>query len=83
MRIAVILIINHMVTGNEYIILALMLVFETCASLASPVGVNQLLRFLETNGENATIKPWLWIIWLFAAPMLRSMALEWYIYIAV
>lgn len=69
--------------GNDYLMLALMLVVHTCAGLAGPIGINRLLRFLETDGEGATVKPWVWIVWLLVAPIVGSMSLQWYIFVAV
>ncbi|KAG6837885.1 hypothetical protein H0H93_013038 [Arthromyces matolae] len=66
---------------REYIILAVMIFISACASFASPVGVKELLRYIETRGENASIRPWFWILWLFAGPVLGSLAWQWYIYI--
>lgn len=64
-------------------VLALMIVIQVFAGLASPIGINRLLQYLETKGENATVRPWLWISWLFFAPAIGSIAWQWYIFIAV
>lgn len=37
---------------------------------------------METGGSNAKIKPWFWILWLFAGPMIQSLSFQWYIFIA-
>ena len=39
--------------------------------------------YLETGGKGATIRPWVWIIWLFMGPTVGSIAFQWYIFIAV
>ena len=39
--------------------------------------------YIETGGAKATIKPWFWVLWLFLGPTIRSIAHEWYIFIAV
>jgi len=69
--------------GYEYIALALMIVIQVCSALASPFGINRLLLYLETKGENAVVRPWVWISWLFLAPTIGSIAFQWYIYLAV
>lgn len=69
--------------GDEFIMGAALLIVNTCAGLAGPIGINRLLRFLETNGEGATAKPWVWILWLFVAPIVSSVSLQWYIFVAV
>ncbi|KAH7918842.1 hypothetical protein BV22DRAFT_1100095, partial [Leucogyrophana mollusca] len=67
---------------TEYIILALMVCILALVNLASPLGINYLLLYLETGGEGAVVRPWVWITWLFLGPMTGSLALQWYIFIA-
>ena len=67
----------------EYMALALMLVIHVCCGLASPIGINQLLQYLESNGEKTNVKPWVWVSWLFLAPLIDSIAFQWYIFLAV
>ncbi|KAH7913221.1 hypothetical protein BJ138DRAFT_1059515 [Hygrophoropsis aurantiaca] len=66
----------------EYTILALMVCVHALANLASPVGINYLLEYLETEGKGAIIRPWFWIAWLFLGPMASSLSFQWYIFIA-
>ncbi|KAG1769620.1 hypothetical protein EDD22DRAFT_868510 [Suillus occidentalis] len=66
----------------EYIVLSVMIVIQVLAKLAAPVGINQLLLYVETKGEHAVVRPWVWISWLFLGPFLGSLAWQWYIYIA-
>ncbi|TFK30740.1 ATP-binding cassette transporter [Coprinopsis marcescibilis] len=67
---------------TEYMILAAMITVQVIASFASPLGIKNLLYYLENNGDGATIKPWFWIVWLFLGPFVGSIAFQWYIYIA-
>jgi hypothetical protein len=39
--------------------------------------------YLETGGESAVVRPWVWIAWLFVGPTIGSIAFQWYIFIAV
>ncbi|OCH87305.1 multidrug resistance-associated ABC transporter [Obba rivulosa] len=66
---------------KEYIVLFFMVIIKVVSTLASPVGINQLLHYLETGGRNATVRPWVWISWLFLGPTLGSIAFQWYIFI--
>ncbi|KAG0697813.1 hypothetical protein DFH29DRAFT_984146 [Suillus ampliporus] len=66
----------------EYTVMALMLVLQVLAKLAAPVGINQLLHYVEMKGEGAVVRPWFWISWLFLGPLFGSLALQWYIYLA-
>ncbi|KZT67587.1 P-loop containing nucleoside triphosphate hydrolase protein [Daedalea quercina L-15889] len=65
---------------KEYMVLALMMTIFTCTSFASPLGIKNLLGYLETDGEGAVVRPWVWISWLFIGPMTGSVALQWYIF---
>ena len=37
--------------------------------------------YLETDGVNAKIRPWFWILWLFLGPLMASFSFEWYIFL--
>ncbi|KAL0950640.1 hypothetical protein HGRIS_007428 [Hohenbuehelia grisea] len=67
---------------REYLILTLMLVFVVAADFASPIGINRLLNYIESHGEGAFIRPWVWISWLFVGPQIGSISMQWYIFIA-
>ncbi|KAF5370319.1 hypothetical protein D9758_006918 [Tetrapyrgos nigripes] len=47
-------------------------------SVLGPFALNQLLKYMETDGQNATIRPWVWIIGLFLSPVLEAVSFEWY-----
>lgn len=51
------------------------MVFHVCA--------RRLLRYLETHGEGAVVRPWVWIAYLFLGPALGTIAFQLYIFIAV
>ncbi|KAH9019330.1 hypothetical protein EDB83DRAFT_2508434 [Lactarius deliciosus] len=38
--------------------------------------------YLETHGEGALVRPWVWVTYLFLGPALGTMAFQWYIFIA-
>ncbi|KAF8898485.1 hypothetical protein BD779DRAFT_1607278 [Infundibulicybe gibba] len=67
---------------REYCILACMIIIQVSFSFASPLGINRLLYYLESGGEDAFIRPWFWVLWLFLGPTLGSISFQWYIYIA-
>ncbi|KAH9077606.1 hypothetical protein EDB83DRAFT_2285647 [Lactarius deliciosus] len=70
------------VFGREYVLLAFLLVVKVISTLMAPVGMNQLLRYLETRGEDAVVRPWVWIAYLFLGPALGAIAFQWYTFIA-
>ena len=37
---------------------------------------------METGGRDALIRPWLWILFLFVGPIFKSIAFQWYLFIA-
>ncbi|EMD39557.1 hypothetical protein CERSUDRAFT_111872 [Gelatoporia subvermispora B] len=65
---------------KEYIVLFVMIVIRAVSTMASPIGINQLLKYLETGGVNADVRPWVWIMWLFLSPTLAAIAWQWYIF---
>ncbi|KAF9015463.1 ATP-binding cassette transporter [Cyathus striatus] len=67
---------------REYIMLGLMLTIQVFSSFASPLGINRLLKYLETGGAGTTIRPWLWILSLFLGPTVSSVTWQWYIFVA-
>ncbi|KAH6916807.1 ATP-binding cassette transporter [Coprinopsis sp. MPI-PUGE-AT-0042] len=70
------------VFGKEYAFLAFMLVLHTLAGFASPLGIKNLLHYLETGGRDSAIQPWFWILWLLLGPYIATTAMQLYIYIA-
>ncbi|KAH6916785.1 ATP-binding cassette transporter [Coprinopsis sp. MPI-PUGE-AT-0042] len=70
------------VFGKEYAFFALMLVLNVLAGFASPLGIKNLLHYLETGGRDSAIKPWFWILWLLLGPYLATTAMQLYIYVA-
>ncbi|KDQ20377.1 hypothetical protein BOTBODRAFT_100859, partial [Botryobasidium botryosum FD-172 SS1] len=63
---------------KEYTMMTLMVIVRAGASFISPLGVNRLLNYLETDGEGTTVKPWFWIATLFLGPVISSSALQTY-----
>ncbi|KAF9527915.1 multidrug resistance-associated ABC transporter [Crepidotus variabilis] len=46
----------------------------------APIGINQVLRYLERGNTYGNLRPWFWIAWLFCGPVLTSFATHWYIF---
>ncbi|KAJ7286214.1 hypothetical protein C8J57DRAFT_1446843 [Mycena rebaudengoi] len=66
----------------EYLYMAVCLVINATANFASPIGINRLLAYLENPDSNSTAKPWFWILWLLMGPLVASVSMQWYIYVA-
>ncbi|KAJ3511583.1 hypothetical protein NLJ89_g4015 [Agrocybe chaxingu] len=67
---------------KEYFIMALTIFGQAFAVLLSPIGLNGLLTDLQSGGEGAVVRPWLWIICIFAGPFLRLICSQHYLFIA-
>ena len=53
----------------------------------STVSMNSTQRssfsYLETHGEGAVVRPWVWVSFLFLGPAFGTIAHQWYYFIAV
>ncbi|KAH9028059.1 ABC transporter type 1, transmembrane domain-containing protein [Lactarius deliciosus] len=67
---------------REFIQLAILVVIKVFSTLMAPFGMNQLLRYLETRGEGAVVRPWVWVAYIFLGPALGSIAFQCYLFIA-
>ncbi|KAG8972657.1 hypothetical protein FRC05_009668 [Tulasnella sp. 425] len=65
----------------QYLALLFLVTIKAVFALVSPVVLNKLLFYLETGGEGAVYKPWVWIIGLFLAPVLGTVGFQLYIFI--
>ncbi|KAJ3814679.1 P-loop containing nucleoside triphosphate hydrolase protein [Lentinula aff. lateritia] len=52
-------------------------------SFVAPIGIKQVLSYLEHGGDGAIIRPWVWVSWLFLGPFLKAIFSQLYTYIAV
>ncbi|KAL5534538.1 hypothetical protein ACEPAG_1001 [Sanghuangporus baumii] len=66
---------------GEYLGIVTMTVVRVLAMFSSPIGIKQLLNFLETGGSDATVRPWIWVAWLFLGPIISTAAMQWYIFL--
>ncbi|KAJ3717073.1 hypothetical protein C8R42DRAFT_724713 [Lentinula raphanica] len=55
---------------------------ELFASFIAPIGIKEVLRYIEHGSEGATIRPWVWISWLFFGPFLKAILFQLFTYIA-
>jgi ABC-type multidrug transport system fused ATPase/permease subunit len=65
---------------KDFILLAVFIFVKVVVGFAGPLGINRLLNYIETNGEGAMVRPWVWISWLFIGPMVGTLAMQWYIF---
>ncbi|KDR83043.1 hypothetical protein GALMADRAFT_866150 [Galerina marginata CBS 339.88] len=67
---------------KEYMILGITIFSQGAFQFLSPIGVNRLLNYLETDGEGGFMRPWFWILCIFSGPALRALCFQLYIFIA-
>ncbi|KXN81115.1 ATP-binding cassette transporter abc4 [Leucoagaricus sp. SymC.cos] len=66
----------------EYVAMGVLVALMVFSSFASPIGINKLLSYLEKDGYDTNIKPWVWILWLFLGPLCASLCFQGYIFFA-
>ncbi|KAK7038087.1 multidrug resistance-associated ABC transporter protein [Favolaschia claudopus] len=71
------------VFGREYSLLAVMLVIEVTSRMASPYAMGHLLEYIETRNQTEGVRPWVWILLIFIAPVALSLLFHLRIYINV
>ncbi|VDC03809.1 unnamed protein product [Peniophora sp. CBMAI 1063] len=69
------------VYNREFSILACMMVVRACTALFAPVGINRLLTYLETGGEGAIVRPWVWCTLMFLGPFGSTLLMQYYSFI--
>ncbi|KAI0045217.1 P-loop containing nucleoside triphosphate hydrolase protein [Auriscalpium vulgare] len=69
------------VFSREYIALTFLISLKAVTGFFGPLGINRLLAYLETHGEGAVVRPWVWISCLLLGPLLGTVTLQWYIFI--
>ncbi|KII86381.1 hypothetical protein PLICRDRAFT_56093 [Plicaturopsis crispa FD-325 SS-3] len=67
---------------REHIVILLLNVIRAISLLASPIGINRLLDYMEHGGAGAVVRPWAWIAWLFLGSLIRTLAAQGYGYIS-
>ncbi|KAF7969448.1 hypothetical protein HWV62_27283, partial [Athelia sp. TMB] len=53
---------------------SLLMLVQAFAYIASPIGITGILDYLEKRGEGASVRPWVWVAWLFLGPTIASIA---------
>ncbi|WWC68639.1 uncharacterized protein I206_102570 [Kwoniella pini CBS 10737] len=65
---------------KEVIIVCVMAALSAVAEMAGSVGINKLLDYLETDGEGATLRPIVWVAFLFIGPTIGSLTIQYYVF---
>ncbi|KDR83064.1 hypothetical protein GALMADRAFT_238869 [Galerina marginata CBS 339.88] len=67
---------------EDYVIMAISIILAGLSSFVAPAGIKQTLNYLETRGENATVRPWFWVAFLLFGPLLQSIFEHWMLFTA-
>lgn len=79
---------RHLLTGlirayyPTYLAMAFMIFIKSVIEFASPLAINRLLTYLQTDGADAVIRPGFWIAWLFIGPAVSSMSWQLYTFLS-
>ncbi|VDB89911.1 unnamed protein product [Peniophora sp. CBMAI 1063] len=66
---------------SEFVGTSVLMVLCALASFFAPVGINRLLAYIESGGEEATVRPWVWISLMFLGPAVSTTFMQLYIWI--
>lgn len=58
----------------------IILCFRSAFVLISPIALNKILLYLESHGSGMTVRPWVWILVLFAGTLGEAILFELYLY---
>ncbi|KAI0782159.1 P-loop containing nucleoside triphosphate hydrolase protein [Abortiporus biennis] len=62
----------------DHIEMSLSLLLYVVFSFAGPLSINRILHYIESGGEDALVRPWVWVLWLFIGPLLASVINQWF-----
>lgn len=68
-------------TEWQYSMMAILLAMKALSAFLSPIAINRLLLYLETDSEPQVVRPWVWLVALFAGPAFGSMTWGMYLFI--
>ncbi|VDC00900.1 unnamed protein product [Peniophora sp. CBMAI 1063] len=67
--------------AEEYSELFCLLILQTVSAFFAPLGLNGLLKYIETGGEGAVLRPIVWIVMVFLSTFMTGVIWQWYIYV--
>ncbi|EIN13023.1 P-loop containing nucleoside triphosphate hydrolase protein [Punctularia strigosozonata HHB-11173 SS5] len=62
----------------DWLVVTLFMLGELVTTFIAPVSVRGLLHYLETGGESAILRPWVWVALIGTGPLLGAISSEWY-----
>ncbi|CAE6487644.1 unnamed protein product [Rhizoctonia solani] len=67
---------------REYVAMAILATTKAIIELSGPLGIRFLLKYIESPSDPQFFRPWVWVMWLFLAPVLGSLSMQWYYLLA-
>jgi len=61
---------------QDFGLLFILIIVRTTASFLAPIAVNRLLAYIETSGDEAHVRPWVWIVLIAIGPLMGSIAIQ-------
>ncbi|KAF8309909.1 P-loop containing nucleoside triphosphate hydrolase protein [Clavulina sp. PMI_390] len=65
---------------TEFLILVICNIIRALFGFLTPISLNRILHYIETNGKDAFIRPWVWIVLFFIAPMMSVIFFQLYLF---
>ncbi|KAF8308373.1 P-loop containing nucleoside triphosphate hydrolase protein, partial [Clavulina sp. PMI_390] len=66
--------------AKSWFTLTITVVLDCLNGFIAPVATYQLLHYVETSGQGAFWKPWVWLVLILARSLLGAIAAHWYQY---
>ncbi|KAJ6479415.1 hypothetical protein C8R47DRAFT_1322641 [Mycena vitilis] len=54
---------------REVTLMVVLIFLKVVTTISGPFAMNRLLRYIETQGQEADVRPWAWILIIFLAPV--------------
>lgn len=67
---------------RDYLVLSVTMALRAVLSFLVPIGVERLLAYVESGGEGAIVRPWVWIVVMTGGPLAASLSFQWYLFVA-
>ncbi|KZO89806.1 ATP-binding cassette transporter [Calocera viscosa TUFC12733] len=67
--------------GHRIWLQVFIVIVNVIATFLGPIAINRLLQYLQTDGQDALVRPWVWIVLIFISRMLFSLGENGYIYV--
>jgi ABC-type multidrug transport system fused ATPase/permease subunit len=68
---------------KEFVICAVLILVKVASNFTVPFAINRILNHLESHGEGAVFRPWVWVALLLIGPCIGTLAFQVYAYINV